>query len=81
MGMTQTGTIATAQINGSTITIVERTHRLTGQAIFVVEEAAMGYLSTWDIKDSELEARESASRLWTRRAGKETMIGCGPSAI
>ena len=75
--MTQTeNIIATARVDGSVITIVERTHRLTGKPIFVVEEAAMGYLSTWDIKDTEAAARESANRLWTRRAGRETMIVC-----
>ncbi len=74
-------TIATAKINGSTITLIERKHRLTGRPIFVVEEASMGYLSTWDIQHTEAEARKSANRLWTRLAGRETMIGCGAPAI
>lgn len=73
--------IATAQINGSTIAITERRDRRNGRPIFVVEEASMGYLSTWDICNTERAARDSANRLWTRRAGRETMIGCGPAAI
>lgn len=75
-GMTTQNIIAEATIDGCTITIEATTDRRSGRPIFIVHEAKMGYVSTWDITSTEKAARASANRLWTRRAGREKMIVC-----
>lgn len=75
--MTETkNIIAKATIEGSEILIEATTDRRNGSPIFIVHEVMMGYVSTWDIAKTEKAARESANRLWTRRAGREKMIVC-----
>ncbi len=58
----------------SQITIIKRPNRRTGRPTYVVEIVRGGYISTWDIKDTEAAARRSATRAWVRASGKEEMI-------